>query len=33
MVAAVDRIGGLLRTAVPGEDTAGNELPDQVSQG
>lgn len=33
MVAAVDRIGGLLRQAVPGEDTAGNELPDTVSQG
>jgi uncharacterized membrane protein len=31
--AAVERIGGVLRTAVPGEDTAGNELPDQVSHG
>ncbi len=30
--AAIERIGGLLRTAVPGEDTRGNELPDVVSQ-
>jgi len=30
--AAVERIGGLLRTAVPGEDTRGNELPNVVSQ-
>jgi uncharacterized membrane protein len=29
--AALERIGGLLRTAVPGEDTRGNELPDVVS--
>ena len=29
---AVERIGGLLRTAVPGEDTAGNELPNVVNQ-
>ncbi|OJT22737.1 hypothetical protein BO221_23615 [Archangium sp. Cb G35] len=29
---AIERIGGLLRTAVPGEDTRGNELPDVVSQ-
>lgn len=29
---AVERIGGLLRTAVPGEDARGNELPDRVSQ-
>ncbi|MFY0572723.1 TPM domain-containing protein [Archangium lansingense] len=31
--AAVERIGGLLRTVIPGEDVAGNELPDRVSQG
>jgi len=30
---AVERIGGLLRTVIPGEDVAGNELPDRVSQG
>ncbi|MCY1077306.1 TPM domain-containing protein [Archangium lansingense] len=29
--AAVERIGDLLRTAVPGEDTRGNELPNVVS--
>jgi uncharacterized membrane protein len=29
---AVERIGGLLRTAVPGEDTAGDELPNVVNQ-
>lgn len=29
---AVERIGGLLRTAAPGEDTAGNELPNVVNQ-
>ncbi|AKJ04777.1 TLP18.3/Psb32/MOLO-1 phosphatase superfamily protein [Archangium gephyra] len=29
---AIERIGGLLRTAVPGEDARGNELPDVVSQ-
>lgn len=28
---AVRRIGRLLRELVPGEDTAGNELPDEVS--
>ena len=33
LVAAVERIGGLLLTAAPGEDVAGNELPDRVSQG
>ena len=31
--AAVERIGSLLLTVVPGEDVAGNELPDRVSQG
>ena len=31
LVAAVERLGGLLREAVPGEDVAGNELPDAVS--
>ena len=30
---AVERMGGLLRTVIPGEDVAGNELPDRVSQG
>lgn len=29
---ALERIGGLLLSAVPGEDTTGNELPDRVSQ-
>jgi uncharacterized membrane protein len=33
LVAAVERIGQLLLQAVPGEDVAGNELPDRVSQG
>ncbi|WP_257447307.1 TPM domain-containing protein [Archangium lipolyticum] len=33
LVTAVERIGGLLLTAVPGRDTAGNELPDRVNQG
>ena len=32
LVTAVELIGGLLLTAVPGEDVAGNELPDRVSQ-
>jgi uncharacterized membrane protein len=31
LVSAVERLGGLLREAVPGEDVAGNELPDAVS--
>lgn len=31
LVSAVERIGELLRTAVPGEDPHGNELPDVVS--
>ena len=31
VVAAIDQIGDLLRAHMPGEDTAGNELPDQVS--
>jgi uncharacterized membrane protein len=30
---ALERVGGLLFTAAPGEDVAGNELPDRVSQG
>ncbi len=29
---ALERVGGLLLTAAPGEDVAGNELPDRVSQ-
>lgn len=33
LVTAVDRMGELLRTVLPGEDVAGNELPDRVSQG
>ncbi len=32
LVEAVERIGGLLRTAVPGADASGNELPNVVSQ-
>ncbi|WP_163868768.1 TPM domain-containing protein [Myxococcus eversor] len=32
LVSAVERIGELLRTAAPGLDVSGNELPDQVSQ-
>jgi uncharacterized membrane protein len=31
IVAAVDRVGELLREHMPGEDAAGNELPDEVS--
>lgn len=31
--AAIARIGGVLRTAAPGVDAQGNELPDRVSQG
>lgn len=31
LVAALDRIGDLLRAEVPGEDAAGDELPDRVS--
>jgi uncharacterized membrane protein len=29
---ALEHLGGLLRSAAPGEDLAGNELPDRVSQ-
>jgi hypothetical protein len=29
---ALEHLGGLLRSAVPGEDLAGNELPNRVSQ-
>src|SRR3712207_6261186 len=29
---ALEHLGGLLRSAAPGEDQAGNELPDRVSQ-
>lgn len=32
LVAALERVGALLREAAPGEDTGGNELPDAVSQ-
>lgn len=31
LVAALGRIGGLLREHFPAEDTAGNELPDEVA--
>ncbi|MDQ3033066.1 MAG: TPM domain-containing protein [Myxococcota bacterium] len=31
LVEAIDRIGELLRRVAPGEDRAGNELPDQIS--
>jgi uncharacterized membrane protein len=31
LVEAIDRIGELLRRAAPGEDRAGNELPDQIT--
>ena len=32
IVCALDMIGSLLRASAPGEDTAGNELPDEVTQ-
>lgn len=31
LLRAVEQIGEILRATVPGEDTAGNELPDQVT--
>lgn len=31
LIEAIDEIGELLRRVVPGEDPAGNELPDEVS--
>ena len=31
LVEAIDRIGELLRRAAPGEDRAGNELPDEIT--
>ena len=33
LVRAVERVGELLRVACPGEDAAGNELPNTVSMG